>query len=166
MRVARVNPRQGSDSTTGLEGAYANPDRTLVVTPTPNRVHPQSGYAVGGFAMSTAQAPCVLGVTAEVTSERSMAYSEIDIQELRRKANGTNMPGVSQGDRIRLRPVGTTWLPDEPDRSGNLDDTTFRAFDKACTCGAGSLSRAFSSFRHKVRADRTSAPWVSIARLP
>ena len=106
---------------------------------TPNRVHPQSGYAVGGISIST-----------------------IDIEELRRKANGTSMPGVSQGDRIRLRPVGTTWLPDEPDRPGNLDTTPNRAFDKACTRAPGKKP-AVSLLPRILRASRRSGAWVSIA---
>jgi len=95
-----------------------------------------------------------------------MTYSEMDVEELRRKSDRT-MPGVSQGDRIRLRPVGTTWLPDEPDRPGNLDTIPNRASTQgACTCGAGEHRRPSLLPGRKVRAVRTSAPLVDMRLLP
>ena len=93
------------------------------------------------------------------------AYPETDIGELRKMANETTMPGASQGDRIRLRPVGTTWMSDEPDMPGNLDGTTFRAFDKACARAPGKKP-AVSLLPRNPRVSRRCGAWVSIARLP
>lgn len=130
------------EDTASLEGMCATSDRTLVVTPTPNCVYPQSGYAAGGISIST-----------------------IDIGELRKMANGTT-PGVSQGDRIRLRPVGTTWIPDEPGMPGNPDTTPNRASEQeACTHAPGKkpaaslLSRIFG-------ASPRSGVWVNVSDLP
>ena len=96
-----------------------------------------------------------------------MTYPETDIGEFRKMANGTTMPAVSQGDRIRLRPVGTTWIPEEPGMAGNLDTTPIRASEQeACTCGAGEHRRPSLLPGRKVRAVRTSAPLVDMRLLP
>jgi len=94
-----------------------------------------------------------------------MTYPEMDVESMREKANGTTIPGVSQGDRIRLRPVGTTWLPDEPDRPGNLDTTPNRAFDKACTRAPGKKPAVYLLPRNP-RVSRRCGAWVDMNRLP
>lgn len=141
MAVAPLEAPARADSTASLEGMCATLDSALVVTSTPNYVYPQSGYAAGGISIST-----------------------IDIGELRKMANGIT-PGVSQGDRIRLRPVGTTWIPDEPGMPGNPDTTPNRASEQeACTRAPGKkpaaslLSRIFG-------ASPRSGVWVNVSDL-
>lgn len=171
MRVATLNaPGKEKTAPQAYEGMSATTDRTLVVTSSPSLGISPTGLRGEGLSSYPEGLTQVEAVSKTANgganpSRPAMTYTESEIQEYRKMANGTNMPGASVGCRIHLRPVGTMGSTESPVESGNLDGTTFRAFDKACTRAPGKKP-AVSLLPRILRASRRSGAWVSIARLP
>lgn len=93
-------------------------------------------------------------------------YSGIDIESLRRKANGTNMPGAPVEGRIHLCPAGAMGCTVSPVQPGNLDTTPNRASkQEACTRAPGKKP-AVSLLPRILRASRRSGVWVDMRQLP